>query len=182
MFTDEIRPCNYKYQTTKQRTPSIRNQNQCYQLTYYYLHTMSPNTTQPHPFRLASLYPLLLLTTALLGPFPQHIQALQNSTPPTPPSRRSFVTNLATTGAFGIAALTFPTDRACAAPPPSKTAGRPAYRGGNKSITDTHNGTDLNGREAGVASGLLGKMGIDNTDPLKDGGLKRGVVTAGRGR
>ena len=37
----------------------------------------------------------------------------------------------------------------------------------------THNGTDMNDKEAGVAGGLLGKMGLDDITPDKGSSAKR---------
>lgn len=73
----------------------------------------------------------------------------------TPSSRRAFIGKIATTGAVVVTA-------AGANPSSAWAVGK---RGGKEMIDATHNGTDLNGKESGVASGLLSKMGIDDITP-----------------
>lgn len=71
-------------------------------------------------------------------------------------SRRTFVGKLVTAGAVVATTASNP-GMAFAKPTPT--------RGGKEMIDATHNGTELNGKESGVASGLLGKMGIDDITP-----------------
>jgi hypothetical protein len=72
-----------------------------------------------------------------------------------PSSRRTFVGRLVTTGAVVVTA-------GAANPGSARAIGS---RGGKDMIDATHNGTELNGKQAVVASGLLGKMGVDDITP-----------------
>mmetsp|Transcript_19199 Transcript_19199/g.22200 ORF Transcript_19199/g.22200 Transcript_19199/m.22200 type:complete len:116 (-) Transcript_19199:96-443(-) len=102
----------------------------------------------------------VFLVAALIGQLVQETQALAFS-------RRGFLGNVATTtGAVVVAAAGVCPDVASAAPEQTKT--RTPFRGGNKAITDTHNGTALNGKQDDVASGLMGKMGLVDIAPYKD--------------
>ena len=74
-----------------------------------------------------------------------------------PSSRRTFVGRLVTTGAVLVTA-------GAANPGSARAVGR---RGGKEMIDATHNGTELNGKQSIVASGLLGKMGVDDITPDK---------------
>ena len=102
----------------------------------------------------------IFLIVALIGQFAQETQALAFS-------RRGFFGNVATAGVVAVTAAACP-GIASAAPEKPKSTRRPAFRGGNKVITDTHNGTVLNDKQADVAGGLLGKMGISDISPDKD--------------
>mmetsp|Transcript_25283 Transcript_25283/g.38931 ORF Transcript_25283/g.38931 Transcript_25283/m.38931 type:complete len:121 (-) Transcript_25283:329-691(-) len=75
----------------------------------------------------------------------------------TPSSRRSFIGRIATTGGAAVVAAGVHPGKASAI----------GKRGGKETIDATHNGTELNGKESGVASGLLGKMGLDDIAPDK---------------
>ena len=77
-------------------------------------------------------------------------------------NRRSFV----------AAAVSAAVPAAALAAPPEKKAKREAFRGGRQAADDTHNGTDLNDKEASVAGGLMDKMGLPDVDPYKDGKKK----------
>jgi hypothetical protein len=115
-------------------------------------------------FRLAVRIQLcLFLVTALIGQ--QQTEALQSAF-----SRRSFVGKLATTGAGAIVASTFPAS--ANAEEPRKTRSK-TFRGGKEMSDATHNGTDMNDKEAGVAGGLLGKMGLDDITPDKGSSAKK---------
>lgn len=81
---------------------------------------------------------------------------------PTNVSRRSFFAKVATTGAIVVTAPGV----ALAAPQKKKT--RTPFRGGDKNIRDTHNGTELDSKQDVVAGGLLGKMGLNDIAPDKD--------------
>jgi len=85
-----------------------------------------------------------------------------------PSSRRAFVGRLVTTGAIAITAG--------ANPGPALAVGR---RGGKETIDATHNGTDLNGKEAVVASSLLDKMGVADITPDKGTQLNIGYGKKG---
>lgn len=104
---------------------------------------------------------LLLIVTLSLG---QSARALSTAF-----SRRNLFSKLAktTTGGIVVTASTCP-KIAWAVPETGKPKKRPAFRGGNKAITDTHNGTELNDKEASVAGGLLEKMGMKEIEPYKD--------------
>mmetsp|Transcript_43584 Transcript_43584/g.85532 ORF Transcript_43584/g.85532 Transcript_43584/m.85532 type:complete len:139 (-) Transcript_43584:52-468(-) len=98
-------------------------------------------------------------------------------TPPPACTRRTFFARLTTTtGAAAVFAAA--PGGALADPPKPKEAKRSVMRGGgNKGITDLHNGVVLNTKESVVASGLLGKMGIEDITPDKDGGVRTGYGT-----
>lgn len=82
-------------------------------------------------------------------------------------SRRGFVSKVVTTAGAGAVIATHP-GSAWAAPTGEKKKKKPAFRGGKEVADATHNGTELNTKEADVASGLLGKMGVTDIAPDKD--------------
>eukprot|EP00555_Chaetoceros_dichaeta_P008327 CAMPEP_0198253326 /NCGR_PEP_ID=MMETSP1447-20131203/3778_1 /TAXON_ID=420782 /ORGANISM="Chaetoceros dichaeta, Strain CCMP1751" /LENGTH=113 /DNA_ID=CAMNT_0043938963 /DNA_START=148 /DNA_END=489 /DNA_ORIENTATION=- len=92
-------------------------------------------------------------------------------------TRRDIFAKLASTGAVIATAGTFP-GSALAAPEPAKKDSL-SRRGGSKGIADTHNGTELNGKEADVSTSLMAKMGYTEPDP-KQGRVdpKRTVTTS----
>lgn len=126
------------------------------------------------------LHLCLFLILAILGQLVLKTDALQMTQSPSPFSRRSFFSKAATTGAVIATAAALPGSAWAAAPAKAKGNARPAYRGGNKSITDTHNGTELKGKEADVAGGLLGKMGLNDIAPMDSPRVstKRAVTTS----
>ena len=85
-------------------------------------------------------------------------------------SRRSLLSNIATTSAATTSAailLGSATSPAIAKEEETKNNKKQALRGGKNMSDALHNGTDLNGREAEVASGLLDKMGLVDISPDK---------------
>ena len=110
---------------------------------------------------------LLCIFAALIGSN-KDVEALQ----PDAYCRRAFVGNLATMGAGAVAAsASFPAS-AIAADDPRKRRSK-TLRGGKDVSDATHNGTDLNEKETGVAGGLLGKMGLQDITPDKGASAKR---------
>ena len=67
-------------------------------------------------------------------------------------SRRAFIGKLGTTASVAAIATTINPSNANAV----------GKRGGKEAIDATHNGTDLNGSQATVASSLLDKMGVQD--------------------
>mmetsp|Transcript_14196 Transcript_14196/g.20975 ORF Transcript_14196/g.20975 Transcript_14196/m.20975 type:complete len:124 (+) Transcript_14196:198-569(+) len=88
-------------------------------------------------------------------------------------SRRNILSKVVTTTtAATIVLVAGGADSAFAATAPTKKkqeqrAG--AFRGGKEVLDAGHNGTELNERQAGVAGGLLDKMGITDIAPDKGG-------------
>ena len=82
---------------------------------------------------------------------------------PAPSSRRAFVARATTACATTGAALASFADGAAAAPKPKKQL----LRGGKNASDALHNGTDLSGKEAAAAGGLLEKMGLPDITPDK---------------
>ena len=90
-------------------------------------------------------------------------QALQSPTPVN--GRRTF---LAQAGVAATAFVVVAPNAALAAESAVKSKPkRGRFRGGRGAADDTHNGTELNGSQADVAGGLLGKMGIPDITPDK---------------
>mmetsp|Transcript_10943 Transcript_10943/g.16421 ORF Transcript_10943/g.16421 Transcript_10943/m.16421 type:complete len:128 (-) Transcript_10943:170-553(-) len=118
-------------------------------------------------FRLAVRIQLCLVLVAALIGQQQQTEALQSAF-----SRRSFVCKVATTGAGAVVASSAFQASANAAEEPRQTRSK-TFRGGKEMSDATHNGTDMNVKEAGVAGGLLGKMGLDDITPDKDAGARR---------
>ena len=81
-------------------------------------------------------------------------------------SRRSFVGKLVTAGAVVVTTAASNPAIASADAKPTPTP-RQRMAEGKEMVDATHNGTELNGKQSGVASGLLGKMGIDDITPDK---------------
>eukprot|EP00593_Proboscia_inermis_P010473 CAMPEP_0171313294 /NCGR_PEP_ID=MMETSP0816-20121228/40410_1 /TAXON_ID=420281 /ORGANISM="Proboscia inermis, Strain CCAP1064/1" /LENGTH=143 /DNA_ID=CAMNT_0011800449 /DNA_START=37 /DNA_END=468 /DNA_ORIENTATION=+ len=138
------------------------------------MHLFSDNT-----FRLDLC---LLIVVFLVGQLVPEIEALR----PAFSSRRHFFSKVASTGGLIVAtAGTCPSNAwATVAPvPPAKKQGRPALRGGKEVIDSTHNGTELNEKEANVADGLLSKMGLNDVNPDNGGrnGPNRGRFTTSNG-
>eukprot|EP00581_Thalassiosira_minuscula_P006938 CAMPEP_0183704494 /NCGR_PEP_ID=MMETSP0737-20130205/1805_1 /TAXON_ID=385413 /ORGANISM="Thalassiosira miniscula, Strain CCMP1093" /LENGTH=120 /DNA_ID=CAMNT_0025931365 /DNA_START=110 /DNA_END=472 /DNA_ORIENTATION=+ len=80
-------------------------------------------------------------------------------------SRKALLQKLATTGGGLVASsIVLPTEAAFAAEPKKK---KELLRGGKNLSDALHNGTDLNGNEAAVASSLLDKMGLNDITPDK---------------
>ena len=112
----------------------------------------------------------IFLVAALIGQLVQETGALQNSAMPAF-SRRSFFAKAVTTGAVvATAAGTYPgIAQASGDEEPRQTRSK-VLRGGKEMSDSTHNGTELNDKEANVAGGLLSKMGLDDITPDKGGG------------
>jgi|AntRauTorckE5430_2_1112549.scaffolds.fasta_scaffold17139_1 hypothetical protein len=127
-------------------------------------------TAQPRTNHMFRLQLCVFLVVALVGELVQKTNALQISGMPTFSSRRLFV-KVATTGAVvATAAGSYPGNaQASQAEEPRKTRSK-TLRGGKEMSDSTHNGTELNDKEANVAGGLLGKMGLDDITPDKGGG------------
>ena len=110
----------------------------------------------------------VFLVAALLGP----LSALQS---PASFSRRQFGSKLATAGAVVALVGIRPDSSAWAATtapeaaPKTAVQKRQILRGGRKMADDTHNGTELNEKQASVASGLLGKLGEKDITPYSGG-------------
>jgi hypothetical protein len=87
-------------------------------------------------------------------------------------SRRALFSKTVNTGALVVATTTLvaPNVASAAAADAQKRKGgkgKPAFRGGKEGLDSLHNGTDLNGKQAVVAGGLLDKMGLQDITPDK---------------
>ena len=115
-----------------------------------------------------------LLITAFVA---QYSEAFQPSV-----TRRAVFQKLATTtvgGGLVASSVVLPPGVASAAEPKKKK--KEMLRGGKDMSDALHNGTDLNGGEAAVASGLLDKMGLNDITPDK-GTNSRAPPTAKKSR
>ncbi|KAL7524648.1 hypothetical protein ACHAWF_001034 [Thalassiosira exigua] len=81
-------------------------------------------------------------------------------------SRKALLQNAARASASAAAVVLLPPQIASAADAPERKK-KELLRGGKNLSDALHNGTDLNGGESAVASGLLDKMGLNDITPDK---------------
>jgi hypothetical protein len=94
-------------------------------------------------------------------------------------SRRALLSNIATTASATSAVVLFPNIASAAQPKAGKKA---LLRGGKGASDALHNGTDLNGKQAQVASSLLDKMGLADITPDNGGPSSRAAPPAPKKR
>jgi hypothetical protein len=98
----------------------------------------------------------IFFVAALIG---AEVEALQTAF-----SRRSFVGKFATVSAGAVVAI----PSIANAEEEVRQRRKKQLRGGKEVLDATHNGTELNAKEADVAGGLLSKMGVTDIAPDKD--------------